>query len=129
MPDVLIRIANQASGATVRPFEGTGAVGAGVLWKFRRCPYPRGLYTILCRHDGTAGGMQHAVSIGTTEVVQRGDTSAGGTDGVMPTPAGANATPAHQFYAMYNDEIILELFETGAVATTDTMIWANVEPA
>ncbi len=122
MPDILIRSANIASGATVSPFE-------TAMWKFRKCPYPRGLYTILVRHDGAAGVLQHSVQIGTTEVVQRSDTSAGGTDGVMPTPAGANATPAHQFYAQYQDEIILQLFEVGAVATTDAMIWANVEPA
>lgn len=124
MPDILVRSANIASGATVRPFGETAA-----NWRFRRCPYTKGLYSILVRHDGAAGGMQHAVLIGTTEVVQRGDTSAGGTDGVMPTPAGAQATPAHQFYANAGDEIILELYETGAVATTDVMIWANVEPA
>jgi len=124
MPDILIRQANLASGSTVRPF-----AEAAANWRFRRCPYPRGLYTILIRHDGAAGGLQHAVLIGTTEVVQRSDSSAGGTDGVMPTPAGAQATPAHQFYASAGDEIDLVLFETGAVATTDAMIWANVEPA
>jgi hypothetical protein len=124
MPDILIRSANIAAGATVRPFAVTGS-----NWKFRRCPYTRGLYTILIRHDGAAGVLQHSVAIGTTEVVQRSDSSAGGTDGVMPTPAGANATPAHQFYAEGGDEVDLVLFETGAVATTDAMIWANVEPA
>lgn len=124
MPDILIRQANIAAGATVRPLSETGA-----NWRFRRCPYPRGLFTILVRHDGAAGGLQHAVLIGTTEVVQRSDTSAGGTDGVMPTPDGTQSTPAHQFYANEGDEIILELYETGAVATTDAMIWANVEPA
>lgn len=122
MPDILIRSANIASGATVRPFETAN-------WRFRRCPYEKGLYSILVRHDGSAGGLQHSVLIGTTEVVQRSDSSAGGTDGVMPTPAGATATPAHQFIANYNDEVILEVYETGAVATTDVMIWANVEPA
>lgn len=124
MPDILIRQANIASGATVLPFAENQS-----NWRFRRCPYERGLYTILVRHDGAAGVMQHSVLIGTTEVVQRGDTSAGGTDGVMPTPAGATATPAHQFYASAGDEIVLSLFETGAVATTDVMVWANVEPA
>lgn len=123
MPDILIRVANIASGAEVHPFETTRQ------WKFRRCPYPRGLYTILVRSDGAAGGLQHEVKIGTTEVVQRSDTSVGGTDGVMPTPAGTTSAPAHQFYAKFNDEIDLALFETGAVATTDAMIWANVEPA
>lgn len=123
MPDILIRVANIAASTSVKPFEGT------VQWKFRRCPYPRGLYTILVRSDGAAGGLQHEVKIGTTEVVQRSDTSVGGTDGLMPTPAGATATPAHQFYASYQDEIDLTLFETAAAATTDAMIWANVEPA
>lgn len=122
MPDILIRSANLVANSTVKPFE-------AVAWKFRKCPYPRGLYTILVRHDGAAGGVQHEVKIGTTEVVQRSDTSAGGTDGVMPTPAGATATPAHQFYAQYQDEIDLTLFETAAAATTDVMTWANVEPA
>lgn len=122
MPDILIRTANLAVAANVRPFDVAN-------WKFRRCPYARGLYTILVRGDHAAGGLQHAVSIGTTEVVQRSDTPLGLADGFMPTPAGATATPAHQFYAQYNDEIILDLFETGAVATTDAMIWANVEPA
>lgn len=124
MPDILIRQANIAALGTVLPFAENQS-----NWKFRRCPYERGLYTILLRSTGAAGGMDHSVQIGTTEVVQRGQTSVGGTDGVMPTPAGANATPAHQFYAVFNDEIILSLFETGNVATTDVMIWANVEPA
>lgn len=123
MPDILIRVANIAANDEVHPFEETRQ------WKFRRCPYERGLYTILVRSDGAAGGLQHEVKIGTTEVVQRSDTSVGGTDGVMPTPAGAAATPAHQFYATFNDEIDLALFETAAAATTDAMIWANVEPA
>lgn len=124
MPDILIRTANITSGATVRPFSDSQA-----NWAFRRCPYNRGLYTILVRHDGAAGGLQFEVAIGTTKVVQRSDASSGGTDGVMPTPAGAQATPAHQFYAGFNDEIDLVLFETGAVSTTDVMTWANVEPA
>jgi len=124
MPDILIRQANIPAASRVLPFSDQAS-----NWRFRRCPYARGLYTILVRHDGPAGALQHSVLIGTTEVVQRGDTSAGGTDGVMPTPAGAHATPAHQFYADAGDEISLELFETGAVATTDAMIWANVEPA
>lgn len=123
MPDILIRVPNIAANAEVHPFEDTR------LWKFRRCPYPRGLYTILVRSDGAAGGLEHEVKIGTTEVVQRSDTSVGGTDGVMPTPAGANATPAHQFYAQYQDEIDLALFEAAGAATTDAMVWANVEPA
>lgn len=120
MPDILVRTANLVSGSTNLPLSN---------WRFNRCPYPRGLYTILVRSDGAAGGAQHTILIGTTEVVQRSDTSVGGTDGVMPTPAGANATPAHQFYAEYNDEIILQVFETAAAATTDIMTWANVEPA
>lgn len=124
MPDILIRQANLPAGATVMPFsEGQRN------WRFRRCPYPRGLYTILLRHSGAAGVCQHAVLIGTTEVVQLSDTPMGLADGIMPTPAGAFATPAHQFFADFNDEISLELYETGAVATTDVMIWANVEPA
>ena len=124
MPDILIRQENLAALSTVLPFAENNS-----NWRFRRCPYERGLYTILVRSDGAAGGLQHSVLIGTTEVVQRGDTSVGGTDGVQPTPAGAQATPAHQFYASAGDEIILSLFETGNVATTDAMIWANVEPA
>lgn len=124
MPDILIRQANIAANSIVLPFAENNS-----NWRFRRCPYDRGLYTILVRSDGAAGGMDHSVLIGTTEVVQRGATSVGGTDGVMPTPAGANATPAHQFYASGGDEIILSLFELGGVATTDVMIWANVEPA
>jgi hypothetical protein len=124
VPDILIRQANIPASTRVLPFsEGQSN------WKFRRCPYQRGLYTIMVRSDGAAGALDHSVSIGTTEVVQRGQTSVGGADGVMPTPAGANATPAHQFYAEFNDEIVLELFETAAIATTDAMIWANVEPA
>jgi len=123
MPDILIRCANITASSTLRPFETTRQ------WKFRRCPYPKGLYTILVKSDGAAGGIEHEVKIGTTEVVQRGDTSVGGTDGVMPTPAGANSAPAHQFYANYNDEIDLAIFEIAAAGTIDVMVWANVEPA
>jgi len=124
MPDILIRQANIAALATVRPFAENNS-----NWRFRRCPYQRGLYTILIRSSGAAAVQDHAVLIGTTEVVQRSQTSSGGTDGIMPTPAGTQACPAHQFYAEFNDEIVLELYETGNVATTDAAIWANVEPA
>lgn len=120
MPDITIRVANIAANAEVHPFEDTR------LWKFRRCPYPKGLYTILVRSDGAAGGLEHDVKIGTTEVVQRSDTHVGGTDGVIPVP---QDSPAHQFHADFNDEIDLALYETAGVATTDCMIWANVEPA
>jgi len=121
MPDILIRVVHVANGE-VHPFQTTR------LWKFRRCPYERGLYTILVKTTGAAANIEHEVKIGTTEVVQRSDTTVGGTDGVMPTPAGANSAPAHQFYAQYNDEIDLALFETAA-ATPVSMVWANVEPA
>lgn len=123
MPDILIR-RTLAALETARPFG-----EADRNWRFRRCPYSRGLYTILIRCTGAAGGTQHAVLIGTTEVVQRSDTSVGATDGVMPTPDGTQSTPAHQFYAEAGDEIVLEIEELGNVATTDCMIWANVEPA
>jgi len=126
MPDITMVLQNIASGATLLPFDKDAPVAP---WKFRRCPFQKGLYTILARHDGASKGARLSVAIGTTEVVQEGDISAGGTDGVMPTPAGANATPAHQFFADFNDEIVLTIKETGAVATTDVMIWANVEPA
>jgi hypothetical protein len=121
MPDISIRLVNIAALSTNRPFSETSK-----NWRFRRCPYPRGLYTILARHNGAAGGCEHAVLIGTTEVVQRGETNGGGTDGVCPVP---DNTPAHQFYATENDEIALEIYETGNVATTDVMVYANVEPA
>jgi hypothetical protein len=126
MPDITIYLANIASGARLQPFDKDAPVRP---WAFRRCPYPRGLYTILGRHDGAAGGVRVSALIGTTEVLQEGALSNGGTDGVMPTPAGANSSPAHQFFAEFNDEVILNILETGAVATTDVMIWANVEPA
>jgi hypothetical protein len=124
MPDIMINQRNITSGTTVLPF---GEAQAN--WKFRRCPYARGLYTVLMRSDGAAAGMDARISIGTTEVLQRSPVSVGGTDGVMPTPAGATACPAHQFFAEAGDEVILELIETGAVSTTDVSIWANVEPA
>jgi hypothetical protein len=122
MPDILIRQANIAALTTVRPFSETGS-----NWRFRRCPYPRGLYTILLRSDAAAiPSVDAAILIGTTEVVQRGPVHAGGTDGVFPVP---DTTPAHQFVANQDDEIVLEVYEVGNVATTDVMIWANVEPA
>jgi hypothetical protein len=125
MPDLLLRVANIASGAERHPLEDVRP------WKFRFCPYPRGRYTIGLIHDGAAGGLQHLIQIGTTEVVARSDTCIGGTDGIIPTPYGSaasNTAPFHTFVAEYNDEVDLALFETGAVATTDVMIWANVEP-
>jgi len=125
MPDLLLRVANIAAGAERHPLEDVRP------WKFRFCPYAKGRYTIGLISDGAAGGMQHEIKIGTTEVVQRSDTTVGGTDGVIPTPYGAaaaNTAPFHSFTADYNDEIDLALFETGAVATSDVMIWASVEP-
>jgi hypothetical protein len=126
MPDITIYLPNIASGARLQPLDKDAPVRP---WAFRKCPYPKGLYTFLVGHDGAAGGVRISALIGTTEVIQEGVASKSVADGVMPTPAGANATPAHQFYAEYQDEIILNVLETGAVATTDVMIWANVEPA
>lgn len=126
MPDILIHLANIAALSALHPFEKDAPIAP---WKFRRCPYQRGLYTILVRATGAARGTSHTVQIGTTEVVAESHTSAGGTDGVMPTPAGAFACPAHQFYAEYNDEIDLLINELLNVATNDITIWANVEPA
>lgn len=118
MPDILIREA-LAANERFRPF-GEGERN----WRFRRCPYVKGLYSILVRTTGAAGNVRHSVLIGTTEVVQRGETSVGGTDGIMPVP---NDTPAHQFYANGGDEIDLLIEET-AGATPSVMVWANVEP-
>lgn len=123
MPDILIEVQNIAAGATVRPFS-----EAQSNWAFRRCPYQKGRYAIGLRHDGAAKGLQFEVAIGTSKVVQRGDASAGGTEGVMPTPDGTTSAPFHVFDADFNDEIDLVLFETGAVATTDVMINASVVP-
>jgi hypothetical protein len=122
MPDILVREVLTAN-ERYRPFAESER-----NWRFRKCPYPRGLYTILVRTAGAAGNVRHSVLIGTTEVVQRGETSVGGTDGVIPTPDGTTSTPAHQFIADYNDEIDLLVEET-AGATPAVMIWANVEPA
>lgn len=119
MPDILVREVLTAN-EQFRPFAESQR-----NWRFRRCPYPRGLYTILVRTAGAAGNVRHAVLIGTTEVVQDGETSVGGTDGVMPVP---ESTPAHQFYATENDEIDLLIRETAGV-TPAVMVWANVEPA
>lgn len=124
MPDIFIHLQNIASGATVRPFS-----EASSNWAYRRCPFPRGAYTIALVHDGAAGGLEAECSIGTSKVLQRSDVSAGGTDGVMPTFDGTQARPFTDFFAEFNDEIDLVLFETGAVATTDCMIWARVKEA
>jgi hypothetical protein len=126
MPDLLRRVANIAALAERHPLEDVNPP-----WKFRFCPYTRGRYTIGLISDGAAGGVQHAVQIGTTEVVQMSDTTIGGTDGVIPTPYGAaagNTAPFHTFMAEKDDEIDLAVFERGNVATTDVMFWANVEP-
>lgn len=120
MPDILIN-RTLAANERYRPF-----AESEKNWRFRRCPYPRGLYTILVRSNGAAAGMAHSVLIGTTEVVQRSDTSVGGTDGVIPVP---DNTPAHQFYAEAGDEIDLVVEELGGVATSEVQIWANVEPS
>lgn len=122
MPDILVREV-LAANERYRPFAESER-----NWRFRKCPYPKGLYTILVRTSGAAGNVRHSVLIGTTEVVQRGETSVGGTDGVIPTPDGTTSTPAHQFIADYNDEIDLLIEETAA-ATPAVMVWANVEPA
>lgn len=122
----MVEIQNLGSGASINPFETPPSPLQP--WRFRRCPYTRGQYNVLIRHDGSAKGLQASIEIGTTAVLQRSDVSNGLTEGIMPTPAGANATPVHQFTASAGDEVVLTLFETGAVATTDIMVWANVEP-
>ncbi|HLE60153.1 MAG TPA: hypothetical protein VI700_01315 [Thermoanaerobaculaceae bacterium] len=119
MPDILIS-KTLAANQRYRPF-----AESEKNWRFRKCPYPRGLYTILVRTTGADLNVEHSVLIGTTEVVQQSDTSVGGTAGVMPVP---DTTPAHQFFAEYGDEIDLLIVETAA-ATPTVQIWANVEPA
>lgn len=126
MPDILISMANLAALSSVHPLDKDAPIKP---WAFRFCPYPRGLYTFLVRTNAAAQGLSHSISIGTTEVVAESHTSVGGTPGVMPTPAGATATPAHQFYAEQGDEVDLVVNELGNVATSDVTIWANVEPA
>lgn len=126
MPDLLLRVANIASGAERHILEDVRP------WKFRFCPYDRGRYTIGLIHNGAVGGIQFQIFIGTTEVVARSDMTLGGTDGVIPTPNGgaaSNTAPFHTFIAERDDEVDVAVFETGAVATTDVMMWANVEPA
>lgn len=119
MPDILVREVLTAN-ERFRPFAESER-----NWRFRRCPYPRGLYTILVSSLGAVANVRHSVLIGTTEVVQRGETTIGATDGIMPIPETA---PAHQFYANGGDEIDLLIEET-AGATPAVMVWANVEPA
>jgi len=122
MPDIQLREVLTAN-ERFRPFAESER-----NWRFRKCPFPGGgLYTILVRTTGAAGNVRHSVLIGTTEVVQRGETSVGGTDGVIPTPDGTQSTPVHQFRADYNDEIDLLIEETAA-ATPAVMVFANVEP-
>lgn len=126
MPDLLLRVLNIAIGAERHILEDVRP------WKFRFCPYDRGRYTIGLISDGAAGGIQFQIFIGTTEVVARSDMTIGGADAVIPTPNGGAATntaPFHTFIAERDDEVDVAVFETGAVATTDVMMWANVEPA
>ena len=115
MPDLMLRVANIAAGAERHFFEDVRP------WKFRFCPYTKGQYTIGLISDGAVGGFQHEIKIGTTEVVQRSDTTPYGA-------AAANTAPFHTFTADKDDEVDLAGFETGAVATTDIMIWASVTP-
>jgi hypothetical protein len=125
MPDLMLRVANIAAGAERHLLEDVRP------WKFRFCPYTKGRYTIGLITDGAVATGQHEIKIGTTEVVQRSDTTIGGTDGVIPTPYGAaaaNTAPFHTFDADKDDEVDLAWFETGAVATTDVMLWASVIP-
>lgn len=123
MPDITLRSAVVPANSFLLPF---GEAQAN--WKFRRCPYGRGLYTILLRTTGAAGNIKARIEIGTTQVLQDSDVSVGATDATMPTPAGAQATPAHQFFAEAGDEVILTLLDTAGAGTARVMIWANVEP-
>lgn len=125
MPDIMRRFANVAAGSETHCLEDVRP------WKFRFCPYTKGRYTICIGNDGAAGGMEFEVKIGTTEVVQRSTMTIGLTDGVIPTPYGAAATntaPAVVFDADKDDEVDVIAYETGAVATTDIMLWASVVP-
>jgi hypothetical protein len=126
MPDILIRTLAIAANAVILPLDKDAPVAP---WKFRRCPYTKGLYTFLLRSMGAVGTKRFSVSIGTTEVVQEGDMQIGLADGIFPTPAGVAAAPAHQFHADFNDEIVLTVKDVAGPGTDRVMIWANVEPA
>lgn len=125
MPDIMRTYRNVAAASETHCLEDVRP------WKFRFCPYTRGRYTIGIINDGAAGGMEWEVKIGTTEVVQRSTMTIGGADGVIPTPYGAAATntaPFVTFDADKDDEVDVIAYETGAVATTDIMLWASVVP-
>lgn len=125
MPDIMKEFQNVASGSETHCLED------GRPWKFRFCPYTKGRYTIGIGCDGAAKGMEWEVKIGTTEIVQRSAMTIGLTEGVIPTPYGAAATntaPFVTFDADKDDEVDVIAYETGAVATTDIMLWASVIP-
>lgn len=119
MPDLAFR-RTLAALETATPLD-----EAGRRWPFRRCPYVRGRYTVLMGCTGAAGGQLARISIGTTKVLEDSAITVGFTDGVLPNPQTA---PTYQFDANQDDEIILELVELGNVATTDVMVWIDVEP-
>lgn len=125
MPDIMKEFQNVAAGSETHCLED------GRPWKFRFCPYTKGRYTIGIGCDGAAKGMEWEVKIGTTEIVQRSAMTIGLTEGVIPTPYGAAATntaPFVTFDADKDDEVDVIAYETGAVATTDIMLWASVIP-
>lgn len=118
MPDIAFR-RTLAALETATPLDEDGR-----RWPFRYCPFPVGRYTVLMGCNGAAAGQAARISIGTTQVLAQSAITVGFTDGVLPNP---QTSPAFQFDANQGDEIIFELLELGNVATTDVMVWVNVE--
>jgi len=97
------------------PIEGTET--ATTYW--RRVPW---LFRAVELRAGAVGSAPWRLMKGDTET----SNSATWDDplGVLPNP---QTSPAYQFDANKDDEVVLELIELGNVATTDVMVWVNVE--
>ncbi len=92
-------------------------------WQYEYAPY-RAMVRIGINTTGASNTVQMAAFVGSTNVVERGPVSAGGTAGVMPAPLNV---PYIEFIVEPGDRIALLIDETAA-ATPTVNIFTAIDP-
>ncbi len=92
-------------------------------WQYEYAPY-RALVRVGLNTTGASGTVQASAFVGSTNVVERGPISVGGTAGVMPSPLNV---PYWEYIVEPGDRVSILIDETAA-ATPTVNIFVAIDP-
>lgn len=92
-------------------------------WQYEYAPY-RALVRVGLNTTGASGAVQASAFVGSTNVVERGPVSAGGTAGVMPAPLNV---PYWEYIVEPGDRVSILIDEVGGVTPT-VNIFVAIDP-